>query len=238
MASRRIKHEALAILAAYPADEADRRLASRWREEELIHPLFSALCNVDELGRFRAIDVFGRVLARLSARDMEAARVVMRRLLWSLNDESGGIGWGAPEAMASAIALSRPLADEYLHMLISYLKEDGEEPCQDGNFLELPFLQRGLLWGIGHVAASLKERLLAMGVAEEMAKYLRSPDQTVVGLALWCLSRLGVATALPIMPVDESAVLRLYENGALHSLSLAELARRVVSTPPLPPATR
>jgi len=69
---------------------------------------------------------------------MEAARIVMRRYIWSLNDESGGIGWGAPEAMAVGIYHHDGLCDEYLHMLISYMLPDGPLEHQDGNFLELP----------------------------------------------------------------------------------------------------
>ena len=41
----------------------------------------------------------GVVVAGLAEHDMESARVVMRRLMWNLNDESGGIGWSSPEAM-------------------------------------------------------------------------------------------------------------------------------------------
>eukprot|EP00362_Geleiidae_sp_MMETSP1317_P000447 CAMPEP_0201284794 /NCGR_PEP_ID=MMETSP1317-20130820/84991_1 /ASSEMBLY_ACC=CAM_ASM_000770 /TAXON_ID=187299 /ORGANISM="Undescribed Undescribed, Strain Undescribed" /LENGTH=71 /DNA_ID=CAMNT_0047606373 /DNA_START=1077 /DNA_END=1289 /DNA_ORIENTATION=- len=67
---------------------------------------------------------------------MEEARIVMRRMLWSMNDESGGIGWGVPEAMAEVMTCNKGLAEEYIHMLISYMREDGEELFQDGNFLE------------------------------------------------------------------------------------------------------
>ena len=44
------------------------------------------------------------VVSRLADSDMEAARVIMRRLMWNLNDESGGIGWGSPEAMGEILA--------------------------------------------------------------------------------------------------------------------------------------
>jgi len=232
--SRRIKEEVLAIIAA--GGEVDNHLAV-YREEELIHAMFSALCRADERIRFSAALAFGRVVARLAARDMEAARVVMRRLLWSLNDESGGIGWGAPEAMAATMAHSQALADEYLHMLVSYLKEDGDQLCQDGNFLELPALQRGLLWGIGHVAPLYRARLLAMGVDGELGKYLSSPDRIVAGLALWCYARLMVAApaaALEDLLNDPTAVPLFASDGA-PSMTVGELARRAAT---LPSATR
>ena len=94
---------------------------------------------------------FGWLVPAIAEKELEAARIVMRRFLWSLNDESGGIGWGAPEAMAEIMCHSPVLRHEYLHMLISYMREDGENLFEDGNYLELPMLQRGLLWGIGRL---------------------------------------------------------------------------------------
>ncbi len=75
-------------------------------------------------------------MANFAEEDMESARVIMRRLMWSLNDESGGIGWGSPEAMGEIIASHDGLAKEYAHVLISYVWEEG-------NFLEYEPLQRG-----------------------------------------------------------------------------------------------
>jgi len=87
----------------------------------------------------------GAVVANLAEQDMESARVIMRRLMWSLNDESGGIGWGAPEAMGEIIASHDGLAKEYVSVLISYV-------WKEGNFLEYEPLQRGAVWGVGRVA--------------------------------------------------------------------------------------
>jgi len=50
-------------------------------------------------------------------------------------------------------------------MLVSYMREDGPEAFQDGNFIELPMLQRGLLWGIGRLIPRYRQTLAAMGIA-------------------------------------------------------------------------
>ena len=86
--------------------------------------LFSFLCHHDQKIKWRAVTAMGMVISNLAEKEMESARVIMRRLMWSLNDESGGIGWGAPEAMAEIIACHQGLAEEYTHILISlpYLK--------------------------------------------------------------------------------------------------------------------
>ena len=55
--------------------------------------------------------------------NLESARSVMRRLIWSLNEESGWIGWGSAEAMAEIMARNFTLANEYHKILISYVSE-------------------------------------------------------------------------------------------------------------------
>ena len=61
---------------------------------QVVNPLFSFLYNTDELLKWKAVTALGAVVSNLASHDMESARIVMRRLIWNLNDESGGIGWG------------------------------------------------------------------------------------------------------------------------------------------------
>ena len=69
---------------------------------KVVNPLFTYIQSVDDPVRSRAIASMGQVVATLANDNMESARIIMRRLMWSLNDESGGIGWGAPEAMGQS----------------------------------------------------------------------------------------------------------------------------------------
>ena len=191
----------------------------------LVNSLFSALCAPSEAVRWQAVVCFGKVVPLIAARDMEAARVIMRRFLWSLNDESGGIGWGAPEAMAEIMARHEGLAEEYLHMLISYLRHDGPQLFEDGNFLELPMLQRGLLWGIGRLCATRRDLLLERGVAADIPQYLTSEDMVVRGLAVWCLTELGTGAALEEIKDMARADVQvpIFRDGNIHTSSLAQL---------------
>ncbi|HIQ36822.1 MAG TPA: HEAT repeat domain-containing protein, partial [Desulfocapsa sulfexigens] len=171
--NRKIKKKVLALLAEGDLGKSRRELAE-YDEHGLVNPLFSALYRPEEMLRWHTVTVFGEVLARLADKDMEAARIIMRRYIWSLNDESGGIGWGAPEAMAEAMYHHDGLCDEYLHMLISYMRPDGPLEYQDGNFLELPALQRGLLWGICRLAEKRRSLLLKKEIISDLFPYLES----------------------------------------------------------------
>ena len=155
-----------------------------------INPLIGALCSNDATVRWHAITAIGQIVADLADRDMEAARVVMRRFMWSLNDESGGIGWGAPEAMGEIMACHEGLAGEYGHILIAFMREDGF-------FLELEMLQRGLMWGLCRLAQVRPSLVRQKNGTTYLLSYLDSPDGEVRGLAARALGLLQAKEAIP-----------------------------------------
>ena len=157
---------------------------------QAINPLIGCFCHRDVLLRWRAITATGMLVAHLAQTDMESARVIVRRLMWSLNDESGGIGWGAPEAMGEIMARHQRLAKEYACILASYLNEDG-------NYLELPALQEGALWGAGRLAHARPEELADLPPL--LAPFLTAPAPAQRGLAAWIAGALGASSLKPLI---------------------------------------
>jgi HEAT repeat protein len=184
---------------------------------QVINPLFSFLVHSDENLRWRAITAMGAVVENLAREDMESARVIVRRLMWSLNDESGGIGWGAPEALAEIVARHEGLAREYSHMLISYMD-------YEGNFLEYEGLQRGVLWGLVRLARVRPQMVAEAGV--HLQKYLESSDATIRGLAAWASGLLGAQEARPRLQllVNDDSLLRLYIDNEFTQMRVRDLA--------------
>lgn len=226
MGTRAIKQKVLKVLQQEKLADIETALADL-PEKDLVNALFFGICHAEEAVRWHAISIMGRAVARLAEQDMEEARVILRRMLWSLNDESGGIGWGAPESMAEIMCYHRGLADEYIHMLISYMRPDGEEEWQDGNFLEHEMLQQGLLWAVGRLAQCRREHLLARGAGNDVLPYLNSPDAAVCGLAARATGLLGETGGLDRLRElagTDQRTLRLYEQGVLRTVSIAELA--------------
>lgn len=224
MGRRELKKSILAILGQGDLATVREGLA-RYRDGEVLSLLISALYSADERVRWHAVSALGCVVSRIAGQEMEAARIVMRRFLWSLNDESGGIGWGAPEAMAEIMVHHEPLAREYLHMLVSYMREDGPELFQDGNYIELPQLQQGLLWGIGRLCPRYGRELLAMGAAVDLRLYLFAENGPVRGLAVRCLGLLGETVAIRTVPqlASDPHPVRLYHEGRFAWLTVADL---------------
>ncbi len=143
--------------------------------ERMINPLLCALFETDEAARWRAVRGVGITVSAIADRDLESARVIMRRLIWSLNDESGGIGWGTPEAMGEIMAENETLAREYYRILVSYIDANG-------NLLENDELERGVVWGINRLAQKRPE-LLREWTGPILAQ-LNSPDPVKRGLAV------------------------------------------------------
>lgn len=211
--------------------QADFERAMRSLEDlparRAVNPLFAFFCSGDMLLRWRAVSGMGTVVSRLADAEMESARVVMRRLMWMLNDESGGIGWGAPEAMGEITARHAALADEFAGILVSYVRTD----C---NFLEHPLLQRGLLWGLGRLAHA-RPRMAADAVPF-VVPFLDSEDPSHRGHAAWFLTAWETPPRRPGggLLTDDATPFTFYYEGALIETTVADAAAGRL--PPLSPA--
>jgi hypothetical protein len=191
---------------------------------QAVNPLFSFLYSGDEQIRWRAVTAMGAVVCQMADGAMESARVVMRRLMWNLNDESGGIGWGSPEAMGEIAAGHAVLAEEFACMLISYINPDG-------NFLEHEPLQHGSLWAVGRLAHA--RPLLARPAAPFLPAFLHSPDPTLRGSAIWASSPILDDTLRPLIKalLSDNAPLRLYRQMQMTETTVADLARLALTGP-------
>ena len=217
---RRLKKEVLVLLMQEDFHQAMETLCSL-PGRRVINPLFSYLCSMDPQIRWRAIQAIGAVVQNIAREDMESARVIMRRMIWNLNDESGGIGWGMPEAMGEVMAQHEGLAREYVMILKSYIRTDG-------NFLEHEPLQRGVLWGLGRLAQERPE--LVKTVIPHVQPFLLSGDAVLRGLAVWTLGFLGgdqVGGVLGELESDDTEV-TLFLNGTERTYRISELARKAL----------
>lgn len=218
---RSLKKRILKILKQRDFDEA-------WREllhipmQQAINALLSFLYHNEEPEiKWHAVSLLGVLVSRLAQEDMEAARVIIRRLMWNLNDESGGIGWGSPEAMGEILAAVKVLAVEYAPMLMSYAKEEG-------NFQENSYMQRGVLWALARLASRRPELLEDVG--PHIIPFLQSTDATIRGLAAWITGLLGVEEARPGLEdlMDDDSRIQIYQDGKIGDYCVKDLAREAL----------
>ncbi|WP_300667384.1 DVU0298 family protein [Desulfoluna sp.] len=187
----------------------------------MVSPLIGFFCDREEIIRWRAVTALGIVTHALAQEKMEEARVVIRRLMWTLNDESGGIGWGAPEAMGEISAVNSRLAEEYHRILCSYVNAEG-------NFLEHEILQRGALWGLCRLAEVAPEKVT--NALPDVRPHLTSKDPVKQGLALLFATRTHDRESLPYAEplVDAPAPFTLYAGWDLIPTTVGDQARALI----------
>ena len=181
--------------------------------------LSSMLFEADELIRWRAIEAIGETAKAKFDDEPDKVRAFVRRLFWLMNDESGGICWHAPEAIAEVIHRVPELLLEYSVILTSYLEEE-------------PF-EAGVCWAISRLAelAGTNDDLAAVMNRKRtvLLDYLQHEDARRRAFALSAL------TALP-KPLKDDVKARLLEDtarvtlydfrtGELQQTTIADLAR-------------
>ncbi len=144
--------------------------------------LFSFLLLGGEMTH-RAARALGPVIEKMRQNNAEEARDIMRRIMWHMNEESGNIGWGKPEAFAEILVSSETLAKEFHSILLSYIMDTG----RDDNFCDHALLRRSCYFAVGRLAA-VRPKLCQRSIAWLMQSLTEKEEDMVCrGMALWAL---------------------------------------------------
>jgi hypothetical protein len=137
---KNIKRE---VLNCLEQDDFEKNLEDihKFPPMKVVNALFSFLVTTNQTIKKHTVLAMGEVVSRLAEDDIESARIVMRRLMLSVTEESGGIGWNTPEAMGEIMARSEQLAIEYHNILISYT-------VGGGNDLDFEGLRESVITGL------------------------------------------------------------------------------------------
>jgi HEAT repeat protein len=184
--------------------------------------LLRALLYEDEkLTRWRAVTMFGW----LAATRPKLIKKEVERLLWSLNDEAGYIGRGAPETLGEIGRNDYPLAENALKIVAEYLKDP--ETCRPPN--RNTDVVVGVLWGIGR-AGNLHEEV-ARDIAPMVETFLEDPEPGIRGHAAWCLGQIGETKAKEKLSLlqDDKEELIIYEDEELQKKTVAKTATEALA---------
>jgi hypothetical protein len=160
--------------------------------------------------RGRAIEAVGRVAAVRARGDLEPAREMVRRALWLMNDESGGVLWAGPELIGAVLANVPAARGEFLDVLASFLDEE-------------PF-RAGTRWALWRVAlASPADVAAAAGGA--LATSLSDPDPAVRGHAALALAA-AVAPGAAAAAAGDAAPLEVFDprDGSVRATTVGQAA--------------
>ena len=201
----RRKERARRLVAAYDLDAL-----AAWSASE---PLVAAdvqrlLFEEDPLLRWRAVEAFGRVAAVLARDALEPAQELVRRILWLMNDESGGALVAGPEAFGAVLASVPALAPELAPVLASFLDE---EPFRAGT--------RWALWRVGRCAPGV-----VRSAGPALRASLGDADPQVRGHTVLALRAGG--EEVPEAALDAVAFAAFDpRNGQLRETTVADAAR-------------
>ncbi|HSQ27934.1 MAG TPA: HEAT repeat domain-containing protein, partial [Anaerolineales bacterium] len=176
------------------------------RHKRILSYLTALTYDPDNLVSWRSITALGLSAGVIAEKDPEYVRIHLRRLMWLLNDESGGIGWRAPEAMGEIIRSRPELFGEFIPILVSILDMEPEDA---------PPFRAGTLWALGRLA-SIAPSQIESALPNILICLVDSDPQTR-GMAIWCLSQMQSTAAITNkqdLLKDENPVL-LYQDGQI-----------------------
>ncbi|TIH14831.1 HEAT repeat domain-containing protein [Marinifilum sp. JC120] len=222
---RRIKKKVMDVLADENWESKFEGLMEKYSMQTLVAPLFASLCATTVMVRWHGVTCFGKVISRMVEEDASKARVVMRRIMWMLNEESGGCAWGVSEAMGEIAAVNDLMAKEYGKILLSYSHEDEKGP---ENYLEFPTLLRGAVWGVARMAQERPQ--IAAQATDDLVRFLSYPDPVIQGTACWALGPLNVTQSVKKLEalVDNDTVIEIYKDSSLQSVTVGRLAQEAL----------
>ena len=213
---RKIKKQVGQILLSDQKEDALKQL-NEIPGKILAGPLFSYFYSMDDLVKFRSTAAMGVLAERIARERLEEARILLRRLMWNLNDESGGIGWGSVEAMGEILKRNKTLAEEFESILFSYISPQG-------NFLEHEMLQRGSLWGVGTYLESAS--VSSTPLVSNLLPFLDSSDPVKRGYAVRALLYMDTKnkTLMPEHILSDKNEIQIFDGWHMQTASPSFLA--------------
>jgi len=160
------------ILSALESNNLDAVVALAASDRKVLSRLVRLAYDKETLVGWRAIQAVGLVARMLIKSDYEFLRETCRKLLWSLTDESGGIGWSAPE-MLGEIVSADPVRFRDIIPLIASAYEVEEE-----------VFRAGVLYALGRIAETAPEQAAPYQKIVIMSLADREPLVKVRGIGL------------------------------------------------------
>ena len=191
------------------------------RKRRVLGLLVSLTFDRDPLVGWRAVEAMGVATDRIAEDDPDCVREHLRRLYWLLSEESGGVCWRSPEAMAEIVRRRPQMFGDFVSIVVTLIEEMADE--------DLDHFRAGILWAIGRLGSLAREELDdVLGTVEAC---LDNDDPQVRGMAAWCLRQCGrgevVATREALL--SDSCAVDFYQDGELARVTVSDLARTAIS---------
>lgn len=184
-----------------------------------LRTLHMLLWDPQALLRWRAVEAIGLLVSDRFANETVLLREFVRKLIWSMNDESGSLCPHAPEAIAEILFHSTTLRTEFLEPWLSYLDE---EPFEVG-------MRAGLI-RLSAAPLTRDEFHLLQSTASALETSLQAPDPALRGISLSALTALSLEIPPPMQHLlrNDHAAFERYDfaDGDLVTVTIAACLER------------
>lgn len=174
------------------------------------------LYEIDEKIRWPAIEAAAKLMQRWwQSKQQEKVREFIRNLFWSMNEESGGIGWSSPQTIAEIIMNIPDVLDPYGSMMIAHSIEE-------------PPLMKGGLWGIGRLGKVIADAVDFF--QDKVLSVFQIDDAETLGLAAWAMGEVGFKPAVFFLEQlqERSEPVRIYVQGDFLEKPLGKWAEEAI----------
>jgi len=186
------------------------------KDKNVIKWLISFSYDKEDQITWRAIESMGHVAIDLRATHLNILRETVRRLLWSMSDESGGIGWSAPEILGEIIRSDPEEFRDIIPILWSNREEESFRP--------------GAVWALARVAG-VRPDMVTVSTSDLM-ELAADPNPSVRGYAALLVGATAAEGKEDILRKlrGDFGILHVYSDGSLRETTVSELAQQGYKT--------
>lgn len=180
----------------------------------IINRLISLSYNKQTVTAWRAIEAIGIISREIALHDPESVKILVGKLLWMIRDESGGIGWSAPEILGEIVRNNPDLYENIAKIIVSFHVEK--------------MLTSGVLWAIGRMGRISPEMVNdAISVA---TLYLKDDDHIVQASAIYAIGEIGEKGHIKLLENEDiqNSRVMFYIDSQLKNLTLQQLRKRAI----------
>lgn len=191
------------FLSLLEKDDFETIQKASLQNKNILSWLISLSYDKEDPLSWKAIEAMGHVAkAHIETQDIDTLRNTIRKLLWSMTDESGGIGWRAAELIGEIIYAEPSLFEDIIPILWSQREEE--------SFLE------SVLRSMVKLSKKIDLLDYIKFDEEELKKLLNNENETIRALTSIMINRLKLNLKIPEEVKND--MLSVYNKGRIIKL--------------------
>ncbi len=184
-------------------------------DKGVMRRLISLAYDKEDVISWRAIEAIGIVAGELSRDRRDVIRDTIRRLLWSMREESGGIGWSAADMLGEIIRSDPDEFSDIIPIVWSFRDEE--------------MFRAGVIWAMGRIAAVRPD--LVKFILKDLQLMIKDSNPSVRGHAAWVVGILGEKILSEDISslVNDASTINFYHDGELIKKTVSEIVKEAIN---------